>query len=269
MLKLKESHVYIPRLVLNKFMYRNKNSSKIINYIDFTENRIKSISTKRFNTIKGYYTDENEKKLADFCESKIGNVIKELENSYIKYGINFKIDDKSKSILKSYIVYQMLRDDDFIEYTKEIGSNNYPYSSNYYSLLESERDKMNLISNRVLKNYYIHFEETDRTFYDYFSTLSVMIKFNSSGKEFLLTNTNPIVKKFNNYSWLLNFTLTPRILIMPFTAGNLNNEIIMHEISNEGAVEDYNNYLYRIAKKSSSNILVGNVDELRRVLDLK
>ena len=71
--------------------------------------QVKKATTASFNTQLGYYSKENEGVLSKEAESKIGNVIKKIEN----------IDDKSKFNKKDiesmykYLAYQILRMDYF------------------------------------------------------------------------------------------------------------------------------------------------------------
>ncbi len=65
-----DSHIFIPKSILNRFARIDKKNRKIINYIDCNDMQIKSSTTESFNTQLGYYSKQNEKILSDESESK-------------------------------------------------------------------------------------------------------------------------------------------------------------------------------------------------------
>ena len=72
------SHIYVPKSILNRFSTRDEKNRKIIQYIDLEDMQVKKAKTSSFNTRLGYYNKENEEILSREAESKIGNVIKKI-----------------------------------------------------------------------------------------------------------------------------------------------------------------------------------------------
>lgn len=54
------SHVYIPKSILNRFAKVDEKNRKIIKYIDCNDIQIKTSTTASFNTQLGYYSKQEE-----------------------------------------------------------------------------------------------------------------------------------------------------------------------------------------------------------------
>ena len=103
------SHIYVPKSILNRFATSDEKNRKIIQYIDLEDMQVKKAKTSSFNTRLGYYNKENEEILSREAESKIGNVIKKIENIDDLANLNTK---DIESIYR-YLSYQILRTDYF------------------------------------------------------------------------------------------------------------------------------------------------------------
>lgn len=188
------SHIFIAESILKRFAHRNPVKTRIeVNYVDFADNKkIKQSSTKGFNTEKGYFTRENETRLSDNIESKIGTVISSLENKYQMNGLNFGIKDEEILILKEYIAYQTIRTDVIIEELKDYipSVSGIPYSSEKYRQHLSDKELFSSKNVKELKNIFIPIENDRNIFLNAIKDLAIIIKFNKTNIPFLLTN-NP------------------------------------------------------------------------------
>ena len=101
------SHIYVPKSILNRFAVRNEKNYRIIYYIDLENKQIKSASTKSFNTQLGYYYSYNEQILKNEAEDKIGEVIRKIEDSIE----NININEADITLMKKFLAYQLIRTD--------------------------------------------------------------------------------------------------------------------------------------------------------------
>lgn len=271
-----KSHVYLPKSILNRFSQRDKDGKKIINYYNFDTKKIENATTTSFNRKLGYYTDENEVKLKTFSEEKIGNVIKELEENFKSNGLNFVISNNSKKVIKKYVSYQLIRDDSIMQMIKDTLSN-INYNANYLSIEEKKRrfllsaqyKKMSL---KQLKNYFIEIEESLTVFFSTVNELGIVIMFNETNKDYLLTSSTSALNPYSKGYFMMNITLTPKISVMLCNKNTLKNEISINDdfylskVSDDKFVDDYNKELYNVAIKNKPNILVGSRKELEIII---
>ena len=113
------SHIYIPESILNRFSFRDKDSRKMINYIDIKERQIKESTTRRFNSEMGYYTDNNETFLSSEIESSIGRIIRKVEDSIKQKNYKIPLTMKEEKNVIDYLTYSFLRCDFESIYLKE------------------------------------------------------------------------------------------------------------------------------------------------------
>ncbi len=103
------SHIFIPKSILNRFAKIDEKNRKIIKYIDCNDMQIKSSTTSSFNTQLGYYSKQNEKILSKESESKIGNVIRKIQD----IDDNTVFSEKDIEYIFRYLSYQILRTEYF------------------------------------------------------------------------------------------------------------------------------------------------------------
>ena len=183
------SHIYVPKSILNRFVMNDEKNRKIIQYIDLEDMQVKKATTASFNTQLGYYSKENEGVLSKEAESKIGNVIKKIEN----------IDDKSKFNKKDiesmykYLAYQILRMD-------------------YFSYELNNCFKTNW-NNKFIKNELIKEESELDTVYNVIKNEDIHVIVNKSETNFVLPINSMYTFNLdsNEYIWLL--ILSPNIAI--------------------------------------------------------
>ena len=261
-----KSHVYIPNSILKKFGYKDDNNAFVIDYIDFSDNKIKTMPTKQYNIGRGYYDNENEQILANEVENKIGNVIKKLEKDLRECGVNAKLTKKEVDVLFKYISYYLIRNDEAIEALNDIKTDLIPFSTKYNIALTAQKNIINKKDPKKLKNELIKNEKDNRLINYALSDMKIVISFNKTNKKVLITNSTKTLKiDKREYSYIA-LSITPNIFISVVN-GNISKErYIIQEISDETTIDGYNNYLYLIARETKPYILAGNKVELKRVL---
>lgn len=273
--KLKKSHVFIAKSILNRFSFRNpKNNEASIYYIDFNKKKINMSGTKKFNTSEGYFTDKNEKKLADYIESRIGKVISNLEDKYKKNRLNIHINEEEILILKKYIAYQIIRTDAIIEYIKDsmINENRFPYTTEQYEEQLKKRRFFSSKSIKELKNIFISKENENNTFFSVIQNLGIIVIFNKTNIPFLLNNNPSSINADSPNNFLMKYTISPKIAILLCNknslkkALNINDGVYITEYTDEDIIKSYNNLAYKIAEQYKPHILVGEYKELARIL---
>lgn len=271
------SHVFIANSILNRFTVRNSKNQKIIFYYDFIENRIKSKSSKSFNRDLNYYSNDNEMRLKKFSEDKIGNAISFLEREYSANGINFTVPENIKKDIIYYVSYQLIRDEYMVNKLKEMSTKEY----NLPFLSIEEREKrfnsfiaFNSSTPKEIKNSLIEAENVTRVFYSSISKLGLVIKFNDTNKNFLIISSPVTINPHNHNYFIMNFTLTPRIIVSLCNKGTLKNlisfgnDVFITNINKEEIVLDYNKMLFKAAKNNRPYIIAGfekDIEDARRV----
>ena len=264
-----KSHVYIPNSILKKFGYKDDNNAFVIDYIDFSDNKIKTMPTKQYNIERGYYDNENEQILANEVENKIGNVIKKLEKDLRECGVNAKLTKKEVDVLFKYISYYLIRNDEAIEALNDIRINRVPYSLKYNLALTAEKNVINKKDPRILKNELIKNEKANRLINYALSDMGIVIFYNKTNRKVLITNSTKTLKTEKREYSYITLSITPDIFISVVN-GNLNKERYeIQVIDDEITIEGYNNYLYLIARETTPYIIVGNREELERILNNK
>ena len=175
---------------------------KIIYYIDVKTKTIKTCSTKRFNTEKNYYTDEVESILDNQVESKIGMIIRRINENINNEKFEIELDDEETEIIKKYLTYSFLRYDFFNEYLKE---------------------KMEVIDEiKDIKNTMISFESKMNLYSKIISAqYSFVIVSNNTHINFVLPSNYIYVFGGKENSKMILLPLTPRIAVLFFDAENL------------------------------------------------
>lgn len=186
------SHIYVPKSILNRFATIDEKNRKIIQYIDLEDMQVKKAKTSSFNTQLGYYSKENEEILSREAESKIGNVIKKIENINDRE----KLNKKDIESMYRYLAYQILRTD-------------------YFSYELNNRFKTNW-ENEFIKNELIKEENELDIVYNVIRNEDIYVIINKSETKFVLPiNTmytfNP---DSNEYIWMLILSLNIAISFM-------------------------------------------------------
>ena len=200
------SHVVIPKSILEKYAYIDGKRRHIIKYIDLNTLEIKEEKTSKFNTEIGYYSVDNEKILSDEAESRIGNVIKKLQE--INVDTNFEQKD-IESIYK-FIAYQVIRTDFFSEKLKK----------------EFEFD----LDNKIIKNKFIEEEQKLNILYNIIRDTDMYVIVNFSNIKFVLPSN--LMYTFDadteEYKWIT--ILSPDIALVLLRKGMINK---IHNIEDE------------------------------------
>ena len=272
-----KSHVFLAESILKRFSYRDKDSRKLIDYIDFKNNCIKTDTTKHFNTQNGYFTDINEQKLKTFAEETIGNIIYELDKKHRKYGTNFNISYKIRKNIKKYICYQLIRDDAIVEFIKEyfskINCKRYYLSNENLMRLHELKDCYSNVTINELKNRLIEIEEEMDTFFESMVNLGILIRFNNTDRKFVLTSSTTALNPYSDGYFMMNITLTPEICVTLCNKKTLkrvleiSDNFYIAEIKDEQVVVQYNKEMYETAKKNTPHIIVGFRKELEEIMD--
>lgn len=266
-----KSHTYISKSILNRFCTSNDKGVKVVNYIDFNELKVKEQSPKKFMVEEGYFSSSNEKRMANDVENKIGNIIKKI-NTNILNNTNFELTDKEQRIIKKYAAYQLIKDDELLNFIKDLFdlNNNFPYSNKHYILLLEKRKIFNLGTYKDLKNIFIEVEKEQKTFLGSVEELAIIVHINKTPTPFLITNSIFDTKK--GPLILLKYTLTPQIAISLFKKKFLSEKLKTNEsyfvdyITDEHIIKKYNENIFFTAKQNFPNILVGEKKELNRLL---
>lgn len=274
-----KSHVFLAKSILNRFAYRDKDNRLLVDFINFEENIIDTDTTASFNRILGYFSEENEKKLKKFSEEKIGNVINELKIGHEKFGTNFKISSKTKKIIKKYVCYQLIRDDSMMEYMKDyfskINCKQYYLSNEKLIRLYELKVCYKNITINQLKNRLIDIEDEMDTFFESMSNLGILIRFNTTNRKFVLTNSTTALNPYSEGYFMMNITLTPEICITLCSKKTLKkvleivDDFYIAEIKDEKLVFQYNKEMYETAKKNKPHVIVGRKEELEEIMGLK
>ena len=194
------SHIYVPKSILNRFAVRNEKNNKIIYYIDLENKQIKTASTKSFNTQLGYYHIYNEQILKNEAEDKIGEVIRKIEDSIE----NVNLNEFDITLIKKFLAYQLIRTDYLAKKIQEI---------------ENLDDTI-----QEIKNDNIFIESKLEIFFKTFEKCDVEILINTSSSEFVLTSNATYVIYENNDSnndYMMVQVLSPKIAILFYKENTL------------------------------------------------
>lgn len=169
------SHIFIPKSILNRFAKIDKKNRNIIKYIDCNDMKIKSSTTSSFNTQLGYYSKQNEKILCQESESKIGNVIKKIQD----IDDNTVLNEKDIEYIFRYLSYQILRTEGFPkELNKRFGTN---------------------LNIKFIKNELIKEEVELNTLYNVIKNEDMHVIINNSNVKFVLPTNSMYTFKLNVY----------------------------------------------------------------------
>lgn len=250
------SHIYVPKSILNRFATIDEKNRKILQYIDFKDMQIKKATTSSFNTKLGYYSKQNEEILSREAESKIGNVIKKIEN----IDDNTKLNKKDIEAIYRYLAYQILRTD-------------------YFSYELNNRFKTNW-SNKFIKNELIREETELDTVYNVIKDEDIHIIIDNSETKLVL----PINSMYtfnpnsNEYTWILILAPNIAISFMPKgTIKKLSNgkddskvKILEFRKEQEDIIKSFNLRAIGTQYKDSSEMkcVIGLEKELNYLIDI-
>ena len=250
------SHIFIPKSILNRYAKIDEKNRKIIKYIDCNDMQIKSSTTASFNTQIGYYSKENEKILSNESESKIGNVITKIQD----IDDNTALNEKDLEYIFRYLSYQILR-------------------TEFFSRELNKRFRTNLNS-KFIKNELIKEEAELNTLYNVLKNEDIHVIINNSNVKFVLpTNSmytfNP---NSNEYTWILILSPVIAVSFMPRgTIKKLSNnkdcsevKIIEFGEEQEEIINSFNLRAIGTQCKDSSKIkcVIGLEKELSNLLDI-
>ena len=236
-----DSHIFIPKSILNRFARIDKKNRKIINYIDCNDMQIKSSTTASFNTQLGYYSKQNEKILSDESESKIGNVIRKIQD----IDENTVLNEKDIKYIFKYLSYQILRTEIIPrELNKRFGTN---------------------LNSKFIKNEFIKEEVELNTLYN--------VKFVLPTNSMYTFNPNS-----NEYTWIL--VLSPNIAVSFMPKGTIKElskgkdscraKILEFGKDQENIINSFNLRAIGTQCKDSSRIkcVIGLEKELNNLMDI-
>lgn len=251
-----DSHIFIPKSILNRFARIDKKNRKIINYIDCNDMQIKSSTTASFNTQLGYYSKQNEKILSDESESKIGNVIRKIQD----IDENTVLNEKDIKYIFKYLSYQILRTEIIPrELNKRFGTN---------------------LNSKFIKNEFIKEEVELNTLYNVVKNEDIHVIINNSNVKFVLpTNSmytfNP---NSNENTWIL--VLSPNIAVSFMPKGTIKElskgkdscraKILEFGKDQENIINSFNLRAIGTQCKDSSRIkcVIGLEKELNNLMDI-
>lgn len=250
------SHIYVPKSILNRFATIDEKNRKILQYIDFKDMQIKTTITSSFNTKLGYYSKQNEEILSREAESKIGNVIKKIEN----IDDNTKLNKKDIESIYRYLSYQILRTDYF---SHEL---NNCFKTNW--------------NNKFIKNELIREEMELDTVYNVIKDEDIHIIMDNSKTKFVLPINSMYTFKpnSNKYIWILILSPNIAISFMPKgTIQELSNgkddskvKILEFRKEQEDIIKSFNLRAIGTQYKDSSDMkcVIGLEKELNYLIDI-
>ena len=107
--KTKKSHVIIPKFILKKFSYDTSEGKKV-KYVDCEKKKILEEKIKELGIIENYYSDHVEKLLSKEFETKIGRLIKDINDCILNDEL-YKLNDViNKKIVRDFFKITLLRD---------------------------------------------------------------------------------------------------------------------------------------------------------------
>ena len=250
------SHIYVPKSILNRFATIDEKNRNILQYIDFRDMQIKKATTSSFNTKQGYYSKQNEEILSREAESKIGNVIKKMEN----IDDNTKLNKKDIESIYRYLAYQVLRTD-------------------YFSYELNNRFKKNW-NNKFIKNELIREEIELDTVYNVIKDEDIHIIIDNSEIKFVLPINSMYTFKsnLNEYIWIL--ILSPNIAIAFMPKGTIRKlsdgkddskvKILEFKKEQEDIIRSFNLRAIGTQYKDSSELkcVIGLEKELNYLIDI-
>lgn len=246
----KNSHIFIPRSILERFESYRKSLKKIrLYYYDFGAERIKTESAKMFNTEKGYYSDEIEEKLCKEAETGIGRAISAIAANYNKYGANATISAQNQRHIIKYLTYQLLRDERMAKrFINEAPTfNNSKPKEVKESLIKLQAD----------------FNFLDELFLD----IGLQIVFNKTIIPFILTASTSTYSAYSNKYYIIQLTLTPNIAILITNIESFKKTLKTDQkygiitIYDKKWIRKYNLVMFRTAKHNEPHIAVSS-DEI-------
>lgn len=250
-----KSHVYIPKSILNRFSYRDKDNRILIDYLDLNTMNIYNSTTANFNRIKGYYQETVELILKNEAEDKIGNIIAKLENNR-KNGIETLLEDKELDIIYSFIAYQWIRNDNISSF-----------------IMKNENFKEDI---KEFKNLNILIESKLNIFKDVANKMGIIIYFNNTSRNFILPsnftytinpNSNDMYVMYANLSNKISIAFCSMNMVKSFDINN-NKKYYIANIDNDKFVSDLNIKAIAIDKKNNSKFIVGYKTDLQKMIQL-
>lgn len=246
------SHIYIPKSILNRFAVRDERNYKIIYYIDLEEKKIKSSSTKSFNTQLGYYNIYNEKILKNEAEDMIGEVIQKIEDSIE----NVSFNENDINSIKNFFAYQLIRTD---------------YSARKIQEIECLEDTI-----QKIKNDNIFIESKLEIFFKTFKKCDLEILINTSSSEFVLTNNATYVIYENNdvnNDYMMVQVLSPKIAILfykenTFRKFNINKKFQVIYESDSNKIKNLNLRALGTSIKGNAKFIVGKENDIKNIYKL-
>ena len=243
------SHIYVPKSILNRFAVRNEKNNKIIYYIDLENKQIKTASTKSFNTQLGYYHIYNEQILKNEAEDKIGEVIRKIEDSIE----NVNLNEVDITLIKKFLVYQLIRTDYLAKKLQEI---------------ENLDDTI-----QEIKNDNIFIESKLKILFKTFEKCDVEILINTSSSEFVLTSNATYVIYENNNSnndYMMVQVLSPKIAILFYKENtlkklNINKKFQVIYESNSARIENLNLMALATSIKGNAKFIVGKENDIKNI----
>ncbi len=112
-LPLVNSHIQMPCCVLKRFV----DERHFLYYYDFDSKQIKRGTPKSVDTQQGYYSDDVEAFLSDEVETKLGELIKSLDDE--NYDFISKLKDDYKEIAFNYLYALIARSKSYISMEKQ------------------------------------------------------------------------------------------------------------------------------------------------------
>lgn len=231
------SHVILPKSILDRFSHRKKEGDYVY-YLDLNDKKIKEKKSRLLGTLKYYYTDKIEDELDRKFESKIGEVIKDIEDSIFKNHQRELTDLDYIKIIRDFFKITKLRDPQFLEhFNKDI-------STKYNA--------------RINQNKVIEYNEV----IEYFDEKKVYLIINTSKFGFVTSYTLA-------HPFIVNEGDVYFMVVSPKIAFAIHEQIKSDEIDvgfyDEQSVLRVNLLYYRLEKGRSNNFIVGLKDDLDRL----
>lgn len=249
------SHIFVPKSILNRFSNKDEKGNNIVKYIDLNDMQVKSAKTSSFNTQLGYYNINNEKILDKEAESKIGNVIMKL----LKLNLGEELKESEINMIYKFLTYQIIRTEYFSEKLKErLGIN---------------------IRNKVIKNVMIAKENEINTLYKVVKNLDMHIIINKTDNKFIIPIST--MYTFNSESesdfiWIQ--ILSPDIAIVFMDKGKIkkissgkydgNVQILLFEEEQKKIIDGFNirAIVAQYKEKTKMRYVIGRKKELEKYL---
>lgn len=240
-----KSHVYIPRFVLKYF---GSGDAKNINYINGDYKIIKRSSPKLFNAEKGFFDEQSEGVFNKFSENVLASflvkAVNELNNDSFFNSLNLENID----VIRRFLAYQLYREETLIE-----------------AIRKKAFPKLDI---KTVRNMVVSNEPNFNISFNVVKSLNLSFVISPDDASFVLPQTCfvSLGNLVNSNDFIILLVLHPKLSCAFYVEekGMTMPRIIK---LNKEKVLFLNEEIFYTAKKAK-HFIVGNAEELERLIDL-